>query len=67
MVCYDMGFKIICPLEGFNDDLTYLHNWSLQSFSKDYDLAAHTTYIVVKCGTYGLKPTLNDRFLRNST
>ena len=25
---------------------TYIHNWSLQPFSQDYDLAFHTTYIV---------------------
>ena len=23
----------------------YLHNWSLQSFSQDYDLASHTTNV----------------------
>ena len=25
---------------------TYIHNWSLQPFSQDYDLASHTTYVV---------------------
>ena len=25
---------------------TYIHNWSLQHFSKDYDLASRTTYVV---------------------
>ena len=23
----------------------YIHNWSLQPFSQDYDLASHTTYV----------------------
>ena len=26
---------------------TYIHNWSLQPFSQDYDLASHTTYVVL--------------------
>ena len=26
--------------------IIYIHNWSLQSFSQDYDLASHTTYVV---------------------
>ena len=26
--------------------LDYIHNWSLQAFSHDYDLASHTTYVV---------------------
>ena len=25
---------------------TYIHNWSLQAFSQDYDLTFHTTYVV---------------------
>ena len=25
---------------------TYIHNWSLQPFSHDYDLVSHTTYVV---------------------
>ena len=36
-----------------------MHNWSLQTFTKGYDLASHTTY------TYILVTTLSDRFLRN--
>ena len=25
---------------------TYIHNWSLEPFSQDYDLASHITYVV---------------------
>ena len=25
---------------------TYIHNWSLQPFSQDYDLVSHATYVV---------------------
>ena len=26
--------------------ITYIHNWSLQPFSQDYDLISHTIYVV---------------------
>ena len=38
---------------------TYIHNWSLQPFSQDTDLAYHSTYVAC------LKSTSNDRFLWN--
>ena len=48
----------------------YIHNWSLQPFSQDYGLASHITYVValilyMRGGTYSLKSTSNDQFLRN--
>ena len=53
-----------------------IHNKSLQPFSMDYDLVSHTTYVMLRGhsrathvpltygGTYSLKSTPNDRFLR---
>ena len=47
---------------------TYTHNWSLQRFSQDYNLAVHTAYFVCvnfihkRRVTYSLKSTPNDRF-----
>ena len=28
---------------------TYIHNWSLQPFSQDYDQTSHTTYVCCVC------------------
>ena len=39
----------------------YTHNWSLQTFSQENDLASHTTYGVC----VNLKSTPSDSFLRN--
>ena len=30
----------------YNYFITYIHNWPLQSFSRDYSLASHTTHVV---------------------
>ena len=48
----------------------HTHNWSLQPFSQDYDLAPHTTHAVcvilyMSGGAYSLKSIPNDRFVRN--
>ena len=46
-------------------------NWSLQPFSKDYDLATHITYVLYAnfirewLILYSLTSTPNDSFLRN--
>ena len=29
----------------WNSYITYIHNWPLQPFSQDYDLASHTTHV----------------------
>ena len=51
---------------------TYIHNWPLQPFSRDYGLAYHTTHVVCvnfirewREVTYSLTSSPNDRFLRN--
>ena len=35
-----------CHIDSFKKAITYVHNWSLQPFNQDYDLAFHTTYVV---------------------
>ena len=48
--------------------LLYIHNWSLQLFSRNNDLASHTNYVVcvnfLQFYTCSLKSTQKDRFLR---
>ena len=42
---------------------TYIHNWSLQPFSQDYDLVSHTPYfgcVYMIDGNCSLKSTPND-------
>ena len=46
---------------------TYLHNWSLQPFSQDYNIASHTTYVlwVNFIHEWGNLQFKVDRFLRS--
>ena len=53
---------------------THIHNWSLQTFSRDYDLASHATYVAcalilfLSGGTYSLKflTVFHGRFFQKS-
>ena len=43
---YSVTATIRFILLHFNKLITYIHNWSLQYFFQDYDLASYTTYVV---------------------
>ena len=66
-------FQHFCSqiINDHNNIHTYIHNWSLQAYSPDYDLASHTSYVVcvnflyISKGRYSLKSTRNDRFLKS--
>ena len=39
-------FEVISHTRNANNIHMYVHNWSLQLFNQDNDLASHTTYFV---------------------
>ena len=46
--CYKFSeFFILLELNLFMYVSTYIHNWPLQPFSQDFDLASHTTHVVI--------------------
>ena len=42
----NLSFGVDVKLEGPPLTHTYIHNWSLQPFSQDYELVSYTTYVV---------------------
>ena len=59
-------------LHGIGISITFIHNWSLQLFSWNCDLASHTIYVVcvnflnfLHDVLHSIKSIPNDRFLRS--
>ena len=47
--CYTLDFvsqQLVEKESSSCDKRDYIHNWPLQPFSQDYDLASHTTHVV---------------------
>ena len=44
-IFYNRKFKITVGVNHLWRSV-YIHNWSLETFSQDYDLVSHTTYVV---------------------
>ena len=63
--------KTVTGKRTLNTSYTYIHNWSLQPFSQDYDIAFHTPLMLcalivyMSSLTYSLKSPPNDKFLRS--